>query len=357
MSSYYTAAELEAMRKARIKQELVNSIKKLKEQMQEEHDNRVEIDVGSKIEMSVFAKDDSIGGYNKCVNIDGTMLLKKDEIVESKRIGLDFSDLLISTNTKPTKLELELNLWIKKVDERLVLSEKDEKDRVRLVTELEKTIKNSNIDIEDKINYVKMRVSSYLQGSTKVTEKEINRIQSIYYEYCALCKMLDVKPTEIIPYRVEQEVLRMTSIMEKRKQDEYIMDVIEEIMESLGCHVKDDAVLDHTIGQMYSVDGHPLCEVFVGNDGTGIMFEPVGESKEGSLEKLRQIENSANSICSLYSIIEKRAAEKGVILKRVYLEPAKINELCVQTDISERSVRKRQRKTSVQKQRALNLEG
>ena len=69
----------------------------------------------------------------------------------------------------------------------------------------------------------------------------------------------------------------------------------------MGCQIKEDAILDHTLGQVFSVAGHPLCDVFVGNDGSGIMFEPIGQSRGGSLEKKRQIEASANHVCSLYS--------------------------------------------------------
>ena len=86
------------------------------------------------------------------------------------------------------------------------------------------------------------------------------------------------------------------------------------------------------------------------------MFEPIGETKEGSLEKRRQIESSANSICSLYGKLEEKAAEKGVILKRVYIEPAHIEKMCVQTDISERRTSKKQRKTAAQKQKAMGTE-
>lgn len=358
MSSYYTTAQLEAMRKARLKQELADSIQKLKEQMRIEHANNVQITGSSNIETTVFVADDSVNGYNKSVAITGAMLQSENTQSSDKRDDFDFSGLLISSRSKrPTKLELELDSWVQKVDERPIISEKDEKDRTRLLAELAKTIQSSTMDIEDKLRSVRMRVSSYLQGAAKVTDADKEKLESTYYEYCALCAMLDIKPTERLPYRVEKEVSRMTAVLEKRRQDEYVMDVIEDIMEELGCHAKDDAVLDHTVGQMYAVDGHPLCDVFVGSDGSGIMFEPVGESKGGSLERQRQIESSANSICSLYATLEERAAEKGVILKRVYIEPAHIDEMCVQSDISERSARKRQRKTSTQKQRALNSEG
>ena len=350
MSSYYTTAQLEAMRKARLKQDLADSIQKLKEQLQIEHKNNVQMTAGSNIETTVFIADDSVGGYSKSAVVTGAMLRTEEGQNDAKRDELDFSGLLFSAHKKPTKLEQELDSWVKKVDERPIITEKDEKDRTRLLAELARTIQASATDIEDKLRSVKMRVSTYLQGAVRVTDADKEKMESMYFEYCALCEILEVKPTERLPYRVEKEVVRMTSVLEKRRQDEYVMDVIEDIMEDLGCHAKDDAVLDHTLGQMYAVDGHPLCDVFIGNDGSGIMFEPVGERQ-------RQIESSANSICSLYATLEERAAEKGVILKRVYAEPAHIDEMCIQSDISERSARKKQRKTTTKKQRALNSEG
>lgn len=356
MSSYYTTVQLEAMRKARLKQELADCIQSLKKQLQTEHKNNVQMTSSSNIETNVSIADESVSGYSRNTVVVGTVLQTEKGQGNTSRDELDFSGLLFSVHKKPTRLEQELDSWVKKVDERPIVSERDEKDRTRLLAELAKMIQASAIDIEDKIKSVKLRVSTYLQGAARITSADKEKMESTYFEYCALCEMLEVKPTERLPYRVEKEVIRMTSVLEKRRQDEYVMDVIEDIMEDLGCHAKDDAVLDHTVGQMYAVDGHPLCDVFIGNDGSGIMFEPIGESKGGSLERQRQIENSANSICSLYATLEERAAEKGVILKRVYAEPAHINEMCVQSDISERSDRKKQRKASIQKQRALNLE-
>lgn len=357
MSSYYTTVQLEAMRKARLKQELADSIQRLKEQLQVEHKNNVQMTSGANIETTVSIADDAIGGYSRSPVVVGAMLQTEEGRADFNRDELDFSGLLFSAHKKPTKLEQELDSWVKKMDERPVVSGKDEQDRTRLLAELAKTIHAPATDIEDKIRSVKMRVSTYLQGAVRITDDDKKRMESTYFEYCALCDMLKVKPTERLPRRVEKEVARMTSVLEKRRQDEYVMDVIEDIMEDLGCHAKDDAVLDHTVGQVYAVDGHPLCDIFIGKDGSGIMFEPVGESKAGSLEHQRQVESSANSICSLYTTLEERAAEKGVILKRIYAEPAHIDEMCVQSDISERSARKRQGKKSTQKQRALNSEG
>lgn len=356
MSSYYTTAQLEAMRKTRLKQELADSIQRLKEQLQIKYDNNIQVTDGLNIETTVFITDDSVGGYSKSTFVTGSALQTKESHDVVKRNDLDFSDLLFSLHKKPTKLEQELDSWIKKMDKRPILSERDEIDRTRLLAELARIVQSSSMDIEDKIGLVKMHVSTYLQGSVMITDADKEKMKSIYLEYCTLCEMLEIMPTEKLPYRVEKEVTRLTSVLEKRRQDEYVMGVIEAIMEDLGCNVKDDAVLDHTIGQMYAIDGHPLCDVFIGNDGSGIMFEPVGESKGVSLERRRQIEDSANAVCSLYDKLEERAAEKGVILKRVYADPVSIDEMCFQSDISERSTRKNRRKISIQRQQALNSE-
>ncbi len=357
MSSYYTAAQLEEMRRQRIMQELSGSIQKLKEQLMTRHDNNVHISSGNAVEITVFATDDSAEGYYEPNIISETRIKQVESFDAIKREELDFSKLLVSNSNKSTKLENELNSWITKVDERVVISEKDEKDRERIIVELSKIMSNDSIDIEDKIRQIRMRVSAYLQGSIIISDIEKDRIESNYYEYCAMSELLEVKPVEYIPYRVEKEIVRMRSVLEKRKQDEYIMEVIEDIMDELGCHVKDEAVLDHVVGQMYSVDGHPLCEVFVGNDGNGIMFEPIGETKLGSSERKRQIENSGNHVCSMYKELEERAAERGVILNRVYMEPANINEMCVQDSISERRENKQKRRTTAQRQRAFDSEG
>lgn len=357
MSSYYTTAQLEEMRKARLKQELVESIEKLKEQLRTEHANIVKVTAGFKIETSVFLMDDSVGGYSKSFEISGATLKNESDQNGDVRDVLDFSELLAATDKKPTKMEREIYSWVRRVDERPIISESDENDRTRLLAELNKIIQESATDIEDKLRSVKMRVSTYLQGAARMTDTDKEEIESTYYEYCALCEMLRIKPTEQLPYRVKSEVERMTSVLEKNKQDAYVMGVIESIMTDLGCHVKEDAVLERTVGQMFSVDGHPLCDVFVGNDGSGIMFEPIGESKDCSLERQRQIESSANSICSLYSVLEERAAEEGVILKRIYLEPSHIEEMCVQSDISGKNERKQQRKSTTQKQRVFDSEG
>lgn len=357
MSSGYSSVELEAIRKARLKAQLAENLQNLRDQMQIKRTNKSETVSGSNIETTVFQFDNEMSGFSKDIVVTGDMLNVANSNSVENRIELDFSALLYETHSKPTRLEIELDTWIKKVDERPIITSRDEADRIRVISELEKTLNTPSMDIEDKIQSVKMRVLSFLEAGTQVSEFEKEKIELDYLEYCALCQMLDVAPSEHIPYRVEKEIVRMTEVLEKRAENEYIMNVITDIMEELGCHPKEEAVLDHTVGQMFSVDNHPLCDVFVANDGRGIMFEPVGDSREGSIEKQRQVEYSANSICSLYAEIEERAAERGVILKRVYAVPVNMGEMCVQSDISEKRARKRRKKAGSQNQKAMGAEG
>lgn len=356
MSSYYTTAQLEAARKARLKRDLASSIQQLKEQLQNRSVVSVQTTSSLHVKTAVFAEDNSTEWGQKIRSLTTVELPDGEETKGIRREEYDFSGLL-QVSHKPSKLEEEFELWIKRADERPVLTEKDAQNRMRLETELARIISDASVDIEDKVRDVKMRVSSYLQGAAPMTADDRQRIELAYYEYCALCTMLEEEPTERWPYRIESEISRMTGILEKRKQDEYIMENIESILGELGCHVRGDAVLDHVTGQMYTVADHPLCDVFVGSDGSGILFEPVGESKSGSLEKQRQIEDSASSICSLYSLLEERAADRGIILKRVYIEPPHINQMYMQSDVSMKTTRRKQKKNSVLRQKTFDSEG
>lgn len=356
MSSYYSTAQLEEMRKKKILQELSDSIEALKNQLMTVKEHSVQIERSGNVEVTVFESDKEVGGVDIVCEVTSSAVQNAALSSETQREELDFSFLLISRKKNPTKLELELDLWINKIDERQVISEEDERARIRVINEVSHIVNNSEMDIEDKLRSVKMRVASFLEGASYVDDIEKEKIKSDYYEYCALCELLEMKPIERVPYKVERETIRMRAILEKRRQDEYIMSVVEEILDELGCHIKEEAVLDHVLGQTFSVEGYPLCDVFVGKEGGGIMFEPIGDAKPDSLEKRRQMENSANSVCAMYKELEERAAERGVFLNRVYMEPVRADEMCVQDDFIEKTAINRKKKSAAQHQRALGTE-
>ena len=354
MSSGYSTAQLEAMRAAQLKKELQDNIRVVQNKIREDVPNITKASQAGNVVQTVFIEDDISGGVRLSLVVDALSIeapeLTQSEIMESERAKkereeLDFSSLLSANSGRaPSRAELELDALIKSIDERPVITEKDAEDRKSLLAQVSMIMADEAADTQYKADFIGMRVRNYLMGARKLTRDDEERIEADFYEYCALCALLGMNPVEKIPYRVEKEIKRMTAVLEKRMQNEYIMDVLDEIMEDLGCHVKEEAVMGDGTGQLYSVDGSPLCDVFVAPDRSGIMFEPVAESRGSSLDQRRRTESDAQRICSLYDEIERRAAEKGVILTRVFRDPANIEEIYVQSDISEHKGKRKQKR-------------
>lgn len=345
MSSGYSAAELEAIRRQRIIEELNRNIRTIQNQLREQHDNLVTRKRVSTEVINVVISDD-VGDDTLKVASVSAQSLKSYTDTDKKRIELDLSDLLI-IRPKLSKLEDELNSLIVKIDERIVVSEDDDNDRQRVLREVEKIANDASLDIEDKIKLVRMKVKSYLDSGIELDDRELEVLETEYYEYCALCGLLSLTAREHLPYKIKSEISRMRSVLQKRRETEYIMEVIEEIMEEMGCRVKEDVVLDRVLGTLFEIKEFPSCDIFIADDGSGIMFEPVGSGQEMSLEKRKQVEKGVKHACSLYSELEARAAERGVILKRVYLDNPNVDGMCVQSDITEH--KKKHKKTNKSK--------
>lgn len=347
---------IEARRKERLKKELSQNIQQLKNKLQMGTEN-VEASISkSSLNLSVFKTDQLMQESNLNFQVRSSTNVAH---TETDHKAYDLSDLIYSSYQILTPLEQELNDWIRRIDERILLTDKDKLDQQRLYAECSNILKNSSLDIEDKIQSVSMRVLSYLEGAPRLNETELDQTRSNEYEYQALCELLHLEPIEMIPSQIEHEIKRLTSILEKEYEDRFIMEMIQTTMEELGCQFDSKVMLDHTLGQLYSLSEHPLCNVFVGNDGTGILFEPVGLANDGSLNQRREIESSANKICSMYSKLEERLAEKGIFLNQIYIEPAKIEKMFVQSDLStqELSKAKIQKRTSSLKQKQFDQEG
>lgn len=358
MSSHYSQAELEAMRLARIKAQINNFLTLTHEKTSNVSEKCLFSDV--KISTNHITKYDaeyqaneviSVEKLNQTISVERNENFRKSQETQMKE--MDFSDLLYAADGFQSELEMEFDSWVLKVEERHIIDEKDLLDKNRILRELTDIREDNGIDIEDKISMAKMRVLSYLQSAQKISDDEIKEMNQKYVEYCALCEMLDKMPTEILPSRIEDEVNRMISVLEKRKQQEYVMDVIEDCLGKLGCNSKGDAVLNHTEGMVFSFGGDTYCDVFVGKDESGIMFEPIGDSHYGSEEELRQMEESAGKVCSMYKELEELATEQGVFFHRVYAEPVSIEEMYVQSDLSRTNTENRRRQTIAEKQREM----
>lgn len=354
MSSGYSTAQLEAMRAERLRQELNETIKTVKEEVRNAGPSVVGVSSVTDNRITVFAEDDISGGVKLSYIVDSLQLevpeqtqadKAREELARKEREELDFSGMLLAASgRRPSRSELEIDDLIKRVNERPVITENDASARKALLSEISAVMADDAYNTQAKADLLKIRIESYLMGGRKLTRADELRIEDEYLEYCALCTLLGMQPVETLPYRVECEIRRMSSVLEKRRQNEYIMEALEEIMEELGCHVREEAVLDNAPGQLYTVDGSPMCDVFVAVEGNGIMFEPIAESRAATLDSKRKIESNAATICSLYDEIDARAASRGIILKRVYQDPPSADTMCVQSDVSKRKGQKRHRK-------------
>ncbi len=289
MSSYYTLAHMEAERRVALHQEIGRSIRELKERLKDKAGDSGLITAGPSAAGTVIEEDNAAGGFTGGLRVSAEALRVHEKEAGADG-GLDLSGLLSSAPKAAGE---------------------------------ERSLSHGNM----------------AEASPLLTDE-------LYLEYLALCELLREEPAEMLPSRMEEEVERMTGLLSKRREDEYVMAVIDEVMEELGCHPEEGAVLDHTEGQLYSVDGQPLCDVFVGNDGRGIMFEPVGGERADSLEKRRRLEEGVDKVCSLYSKVEQKALEKGVILSRVYMDPPEVDKMCLRSDIKKTGTEKRHKKAA-----------
>ncbi len=293
MSSYISAAEIERRRLEQLKIEIDNNISKLKNQIKEKYENRVEEKNVDNI-VSVGLKDDSKSGYAKKDTIETIIsdIVEKDEgIVPSQR-----------------KREVDMDL--------------------------------SLLLVEDSMEEIAVEESSSLEEHENVREEMV--------EYEALLELLDMEERDETPLDIEKENQKLRSQLEKRCEDQFIVDTINEAMVEMGFKLSESTVLDSMEGTLYSDENNPLCDVFMGLDGHSVLFEPVVETRKASRDRLIRIEESAGKVCAMYDELEMRVAKKGVILKRVYASSPNAQAAYARSDI--KSLKKKDRK---QKKREL----
>lgn len=356
MSSYYTTAQLEEIRKEKLRQELADSINIITKQLQIDHQYDSGSFRASNILVSIFKEDDVQQSTVSDIAITEETIKSCNRDVNDIKEELDLSSLLKSLNNTPSQLQSKLNSIIDRIETRAIITESDYNDCKRVILEAERILRDSTIDIEDQLRMIEMRVSSYLSNGKTVSETEKAHLLEEYQKYCALCSLVGETPFESVPFKIKKEIERLSLIAEKQVQDKYILDVIEEIMKELGCNIAADAVLDHTPGTVFSIEGHPLCNVFVGKDNSGIMFEPIAATITQSSDQQQALKSSASHICSLYDELESRAADRGVILRRVYAEPVSIDTICLSEELSGYKQRTKKRKESRQKLKTMGME-
>lgn len=340
MSSYITAAQLEAQRKEALRKRLNDSINSLRENLSECTSN----DTGSTISYgnvhSVVINDETSGVFLFSGEIGQSLL---EGVDASERETMDFSSLLSAGNSRGKKKK-RLYDSLKRINDRAILYVKDEIERKRTEESIRQILDNENLDIDSKIELINIKIENYLRSGTLNEDVDTEYIESRFQEYIVLCQMLGVEPSETLFEKVEQKCVSMKQELQKREEDKYIADTIAEIMEELGCTLQGTSILQHIHGEMYRISGCNHCEVFVGRQGNSILFEPVIESRDGSENYRKSVQSDIVSVCSLYEEIERRAAERGVILRKVVFEPVSVETATIDTkkDANEFKKKKKQ---------------
>ena len=190
-----------------------------------------------------------------------------------------------------------------------------------------------------------MRILSYLSSGGKNSADDIKRFEDLRLEYRTLCALLGAIEKPLFLDELEITVPRMQATLLKQEEDEYIIRAIEESMEAIGFRMLQSCSLDKMEGALYAVDGSPMCDVFVAQDGGGFLFETIAKSGAESLNRRNQVEENARSICDKYTWLEKEAAKRGVILSCIDLVEPEYDEIASEAmvNVSQELRKKRQK--------------
>ena len=349
-SSYYTAAQLEAMRKEELRQSLLLRIAATKKQLEDTSNQAPsQGDSFSNFEITAAQADESVSGVEKkSVSVEAFL-------VESQDLSaLDFSSLISSVSVTSNPLNDKLSALLAQIDERPILRKEDQNEHERLISGIHKIMLDKKIDMEDVVNIAEMRIHSYLSSDKASSVRDIKRFDELRLEYRALCSMLSEVEKPLLLDELEVFVPRMESTLLKREEDEYIVHAIEQSMEAVGFRMQESCTLEKVEGLRYAVDNSPLCDVFVAQDGGGFLFETIVKSGDESLNRRNQVEENARSICSKYTLLEEEAAKRGVILNCIDLVEPRYGEIATEAKIvASHGARKRRQKQN----REMHMEG
>ena len=352
-SSYYSTAELEAMRKEQIRQDLLQSVAAIRQQLS--------VTVGSAPAAAVTA-------YHTTISIS-----ESDEIVSAfkdvrttafrgeKLIleTLDFSSLLESVPLRENAIHTRISKAVARIDDRAILSRLDMEANDKLISSINDLLRDKGLDSEHTAAMVEMRVNAYLASGRTMTAELKEQIDAQRAEYRALCDMCGAREEEVPPDEMDKAIRKMTATLLKEREDAYIAEVIENAMSKLGFHTLHNCTLSGSPGMLYAVDGTPLCDVFVSNDGSDFLFETVAKGR-GTLNQRRQTEENALTICSKYEQLAEEATLHGVKLRCVVSAEPKYENIASEAEIVKTQKERgshRERGKSQKKKREMHMGG
>lgn len=348
-SSYYTAAQLEEMRKKELRQDLLRRIEVTKAQL-----NKVDTSTPmgaymSTVRVRTVQKDSSVSGVDeKAVTVDS--FLGTGSYLEA----LNFSSLLDNLPAAESPTTARLMAILARIEERQIIRREDLKERDRLLSSIHKLLLDKSMDIEDLADLAEMRILSYIEDAGHHSQKDFVRMESLRGEYLALCSLLEKSAKPLLLDELETAIPKLTGLLMNQEEDAYILQALERAMETVGFHMKESCVLQKTEGMLYVSNNSPLCDVFVAKDGGGYLFETVAKAGEDSLNRRNQIEENARSVCSMYERLEKEAAKYGVRLNCVDLIPPQYEEMTTEKEVVSTGNKRKQRQ---RQDREMQMEG
>ena len=219
MSSYFTTAELEQMRKAQIRRQLEQKLNALQAQLRAGGESTATVAAAAAAQ-TVSIQDDALRGYTYTGS--GPSVTERSTQPEARTV-IDLSALL-RVPTAPSKLSRQLEATIRKADERAILTQADAQDKARLMTAISQITSDPNMDIEDKILAVQLRVQSFLQCGTPISAVDTQKLQDARLEYSALCRMLELTPqADLLPDQIRHEICAMYATLEEKALERGIL--------------------------------------------------------------------------------------------------------------------------------------
>ncbi len=317
MSVKYTRAQLKAMRKLELKKQLEYNIQEIKKKLSDNIKNTAVTSnngFGATVANSDNINDDFKSSeikYEYDINNN-----KKNNVELHKE--LDFSRILINCKNCETSFQKKVNELLIRINNRDFKSEKDTQDYNRLMSYITETLNDTLLTDDDKLLYLEKRINIFLQLHDNIAKENSTNLHDIIFEYHALCKLADITPVEKNAQRMIKESIKLKEALQTRMQDEYILNTLNDIMNDLGCNLKQESILNNTAGQLFSINGNLLCDVFMGTEHGNILFEAVAHSKNDLSVSKKQMQESAGSVCEMYKEIASLAAKKDVILNDIY---------------------------------------
>ena len=338
-SESYSAAEIEAQRKEALRNTVLSNIENMKQQLRENHSNDIQVNACSNFVITVSIEDDALSGAGPVLNVNEESLKSYSGTGLMERTDYDYSELIEFESHIQNHIDAEIAVWWRKISERIILTEKDAQDQIRVRKVVSDIMHDTAMDIGDKLTAIKMRVTSFLDGGAAMTDDLQNFLEDQYLEYCALCNLLGIEATETRPDRRAEAILKYRARLEKKSEQQYVKEVIHQIMEELGCNMIGSDVLDDTQGELFALEGYPELDVFVGSSGSGIMFEPIAYTgDDDSREKEEKIKEGANSLCDMYKEVVRLAAQRGVYLIQDYEQQLSYEDIILREESKRKKV-------------------